>query len=125
MLSRVSQTVFMEPGPANSDEGFEAHAWLKHQGRVVLGGPARERSAPAGWQFCFGVQIGSATVLCGQVNNANISNYFSRVDPAQAIWACTASITPTSFISTPSCLPTGAAQKAIRRLSLKQDDRET
>jgi hypothetical protein len=30
-------------GTAKSDGKLDAHAWIEHEGRVVLGGPARER----------------------------------------------------------------------------------
>jgi hypothetical protein len=43
LLARRGVKARVVVGTAKSDGKLDAHAWIEHEGRVILGGPARER----------------------------------------------------------------------------------
>jgi hypothetical protein len=46
MLARRGVKAQVIVGAAKTDGKLDAHAWIEHEGRVVLGGPATERYVP-------------------------------------------------------------------------------
>lgn len=46
MLTRRGVNARVIVGAAKSDSKLDAHAWIEHQGQVILGGPATDQYAP-------------------------------------------------------------------------------